>query len=203
MPIDFQGMLADRPRQRNRGRRTERAREQPQDAVFDQQRGDDQFPLRPERLEDRRFVEAMEFGHRDRADQYQQAAQENESADERDGQRDILDDAAGYLDDVPHVDHRDVPVFVYQVSLQALARARVGRAFDRGDVFRRRAVERPRTEDDQEAGARVAPVHAPYVGHTRRDLPPLHVESHRVADVQTELFVQQFFDRDFWFNVRR
>src|SRR5262245_18489469 len=144
----------------------------------------------------------MEFGHRDRADKDQQAAQENESADERDGQRDILDDAAGELNDVAHVDHGDVRVFADQVSLQMRAGAGVGGAFDRGYVFSRRAVERPRAKDDQEARTRVAPVHATGVGHARRDLPTLHIEGHRVAYVQPQLIVQQLFDRGFRLGVR-
>jgi len=45
MPVYFQRVRADRPRQRNRGGRSERAREQFQHAVFDQQRGEDQFPF--------------------------------------------------------------------------------------------------------------------------------------------------------------
>src|SRR5262249_39480200 len=134
-------------------------------------------------------------------DQDQQAAQENESADERDRQRDILDDATGKLDDVAHVDHGDVRVFADQVSLQTRAGAGVGGASDRGDVFSRRAGERPRAKDDQETRARVAPVHAPDVGHARRHLPPLHIEGHRVAYVQPQLIVQQLFDRDFRLGV--
>src|SRR5262249_28557097 len=85
-PVYFQSVLADRPRQRDSGGGSERAREQTQHAVFDQQRGDDQLSFGAERLEDRRFVEAVEFSHRDRADQNQQATQEDKSTDERDGQ---------------------------------------------------------------------------------------------------------------------
>src|SRR5262249_35912260 len=110
------------------------------------------------------------------------------------GQRDVLDDAAGDFDDVAHVNHRNVRVFVNQVSLQLRAAGCVGGAFDRADEFRRGAIERPRAKDDQEPGARVTPINLTDVRDAGCDQPPLHVEGHCVTDVQIEFFTHQLLD---------
>src|SRR5262245_17879423 len=91
LPGSFYAVLAVQPRQRNRGGRASHAGQKTEYAVFDERNVNDQLLLRAQRLEDRRFVEAMNLGHRHRAGQDQHTAEDDEGAEEIHGERDVID----------------------------------------------------------------------------------------------------------------
>ena len=82
-PRDVEREAADAPGERHRAERPDDAGEQAEHAVLEQQHPGDGPRVRPERLEDRGLVDALELRHRHGADEDQRAAEEHQPADHR------------------------------------------------------------------------------------------------------------------------
>jgi hypothetical protein len=196
VPGDPKGLFADCPGESDRRSRSEQSGEQAEHSVLDQGDKDDQPPLCAEGLENRRFVEPVELGHGDRADQDQQPTQEDEAADEGDGERDVADDPTCNLDDVADIDGRDVREAIDQLALEPCPVGASRWTAEGADVHCRRVIERSGAKDDQKAGPGVAPVDLADAGYAGGDPSPEHIEGDPVTDVEPEFTMEQLFDRD-------
>ena len=202
-PRNLDRPLAHTPGQRNRRERADRSGKQPENAVLQEQHPPDGAGVRPQRLEHRRLVNALELGHGDGANQNQHAAEQHQAAHHGDGEGDLGHHAADRLQHLAQIDHRDVRKALHQIVLEPRASRGIVGPFERRDHHLRSGVENAGPEHEHEpAASGVAPVDLSDAGDPRRHDTAQDVEPHRIADGDSRSLADALLDRHLCFGRR-
>src|SRR5215467_15089228 len=204
LPRYVQGVTAHAPGERDRAGRSDQTGQRSQDAILEEQHGGDCLRIRTEGLEDRGLVNTLELRHRDRPDENQHAAEQDQPADNRDGPRHFRHDIADRLENVVKIDHGDVWKAGDQIVLELRTRCgTAGRPLERRNEGLGGLLQRAGPEDEHEApGAGVLEVDIADAGDLGVDRPSEDVEPDNVAEADGKTLAEAFFNRDFRFRRR-